>query len=382
MLDLSILCNRMAAVSPLPLRICSAGSRPADGLWELCPQSLICAAGQAAYTITDDFLFFALIRQKNTDRALLIGPATEYPVTAQARQRIAARLSVRGKAAQSLNSRLSQLPVIMLTDFLQQLSLLNYIINEEDTLFYAGQADPPQPLSAQPPQRQTPGHNTAQLETQLLSCVEAGDTEQLQQLLQSSRLQQSTTGVRYRDSLKAQKTLVVSSCALVARAAIRGGMDYDTALSLNDAYLLRLEKLRTVASVQQLMWQMMMDFTTRTAQLRLPAQCSPMIRRAVGHISRNLYGKLTVQSIAQALQVSRSYLSHQFIREMGQPLTDYIARQKIEEAIRLMQTNGPELAQIAYQLGFSSQSYFHKVFKKITGQSPGQYLRTGEIPIK
>lgn len=380
MLDLSILRSRMAAVSPLPLWVCPAGSKPAEGLWELCPQSLLCSAGQAAYTITDDFLFFAVIRQKNTALALLIGPATEYPVTPQARQRIAARLGVRGKAAQSLHTRLSQLPVIMLTDFLQQLSLLNYIINEEQTLFYAGQADPPQPLSAQPRQRQAPGHNTAQLEKQLLSCVETGDVEQLQQLLQSSRLQQATTAVRYRDSLRAQKTLVVSSCALVARAAIRGGMDYDVALCLNDAYLARLEKLRTVASVQQLMWQMMTDFTTRTAQLHLPALCSPRIRSAVSYIHQNLYGKLTAQAIAQALQVSRSYLSHQFIQEMGQPLTDYIARQKIGEAIRLMQTDGPELAQIAYQLGFSSQSYFHKVFKKITGQSPGQYLRGGKYP--
>ena len=46
-----------------------------------------------------------------------------------------------------------------------------------------------------------------------------------------------------------------------------------------------------------------------------------------------------------------------------------------------MQTTDMTLAQIAYQLSFSSQSYFHATFKKVTGVNPGKYPRNTQDKI-
>ena len=55
--------------------------------------------------------------------------------------------------------------------------------------------------------------------------------------------------------------------------------------------------------------------------------------------------------------------------------TSNIQEQKIAEARRQLETTNLPLSQIAMQLNFSSQNYFHHVFKKITGVTPNQYAQ-------
>lgn len=121
---------------------------------------------------------------------------------------------------------------------------------------------------------------------------------------------------------------------------------------------------------------MITDFTKRTHDLRLCSNCSPLVRDVARDINHRLHEKITVEDLAAKNKVSSSYLSHHFRQETGKRLSDYIAEQKIDEAIRLMQTTDMALAQIAYQLSFSSQSYFHATFKKVTGSNPGKYPRS------
>ena len=54
-------------------------------------------------------------------------------------------------------------------------------------------------------------------------------------------------------------------------------------------------------------------------------------------------------------------------------LTDFILREKIEEAKRLLRYSDKSLSLIANYLGFSSQSHFTKTFKKYAQKTPKQY---------
>ena len=70
-----------------------------------------------------------------------------------------------------------------------------------------------------------------------------------------------------------------------------------------------------------------------------------------------------------------SYLGREFKKSTGKTITLYIQEQKIAEARRQLETTNLPLSQIAMQLNFSSQNYFHHVFKKITGVTPNQYAQ-------
>ena len=84
----------------------------------------------------------------------------------------------------------------------------------------------------------------------------------------------------------------------------------------------------------------------------------------------NLTSALTTQEVADHLRLSRPYLSALFKKENGMTLSDYIATEKINEACRMLEYTDKSILEISTALGFSSQSHFTKVFKKINGTTP------------
>ncbi|MBQ2705601.1 MAG: helix-turn-helix transcriptional regulator, partial [Agathobacter sp.] len=77
--------------------------------------------------------------------------------------------------------------------------------------------------------------------------------------------------------------------------------------------------------------------------------------------------------IANALFISRSHLSTRFKQETGMNLTEYIHYIKISEAKHLLKHTDKNLLLISNYLGYSSQSHFTRIFKKMVGMSPIEY---------
>ena len=69
-------------------------------------------------------------------------------------------------------------------------------------------------------------------------------------------------------------------------------------------------------------------------------------------------------------RLSRPYLSALFKKENGITLSDYIASEKVKEACHMLEYTDKSILEISTALGFSSQSHFTKVFKKIKGVTP------------
>ncbi|WP_319481407.1 helix-turn-helix transcriptional regulator [uncultured Draconibacterium sp.] len=54
---------------------------------------------------------------------------------------------------------------------------------------------------------------------------------------------------------------------------------------------------------------------------------------------------------------------------------EFITLFRLKKAVSIMKMTDTNLAQIAYQVGFSAPSYFSKSFKKYYGKSPSEYLK-------
>jgi len=76
------------------------------------------------------------------------------------------------------------------------------------------------------------------------------------------------------------------------------------------------------------------------------------------------------------LFVSVGYLSKQFVKEEGMRFSDYLNKERMEEAIRLMAYyHSDNVKHIARQVGFGSNpQYFSQVFKRYTGFPPTEYI--------
>ena len=83
--------------------------------------------------------------------------------------------------------------------------------------------------------------------------------------------------------------------------------------------------------------------------------------------------ELSLSLVSQALEITPTYFSAFFMRQMGMGFNEYVTGQRIELAKQLLSATNKKINQIAAECGFRSASYFIVVFRKQVGISPGEF---------
>lgn len=105
---------------------------------------------------------------------------------------------------------------------------------------------------------------------------------------------------------------------------------------------------------------------------------SLLIERARLFIKENYTRPLALNDVAQALDVSPSYLSSVFKSDKGETYTKYILRLRMERAAKLLVSyKAGKVGDIAQEAGFTSTKYFDSAFKKYFGMTPNEYRQSG-----
>lgn len=106
---------------------------------------------------------------------------------------------------------------------------------------------------------------------------------------------------------------------------------------------------------------------------------SPYTSKAILFIQNNYSDKdLSIQKIADGIQMSASWLSVCFKKELACTINEYIKNTRIEKAKELLGRNEYKVYEVADLVGFSSSQYFSKVFYQETKRIPQQYRREPE----
>jgi AraC-like DNA-binding protein len=83
---------------------------------------------------------------------------------------------------------------------------------------------------------------------------------------------------------------------------------------------------------------------------------------------------LTITALANELDISIHHLSQVINDKYKMNFSEYINRQRIEEAKRLIEKESlANIADIAFNVGFNSLSSFNNAFKKFTATTPSQF---------
>lgn len=116
-------------------------------------------------------------------------------------------------------------------------------------------------------------------------------------------------------------------------------------------------------------------FITTLGELSRPSATadtrSPLVAEAE-KLARALLAapELSVAQLARALGCSADYLSRRFQGEKGQTLTRWIARERVAMARDLLTDPRHSVAEVGWMCGFSTASYFIRVFREQTGLTP------------
>ena len=165
----------------------------------------------------------------------------------------------------------------------------------------------------------------------------------------------------------------VVAAAVISRVCIDGGMELDTAYTLSDIYIRKADKAKTPEEVLDITAEMQIDFATRMRELNKRDAISLHVRRSIDYIYDNLHRQVTVNEIAEREGLSPGYFSRLFVKEVGLNVNLFINEAKVKTAQNMLIYSEFSIQEIALSLGFSSQSAFSAVFKKILNMSPRAY---------
>ena len=101
-----------------------------------------------------------------------------------------------------------------------------------------------------------------------------------------------------------------------------------------------------------------------------------IIRRAQQYITANIRSKLSVPMVAQNVDVSPSYLTALFRKNMQISPGEYIRRMKLQESKQMIRENNMSFTDIAAALHYSTVHHFSRQFKEKFGITPTEYARS------
>jgi AraC-like DNA-binding protein len=105
-----------------------------------------------------------------------------------------------------------------------------------------------------------------------------------------------------------------------------------------------------------------------------PNAPSPLVARCQLDVTKRLSDPaLNVQFLAARIPCSPNYLSHRFRQETGTNLISYIHQQRVAQACRLIGSTRLTTKELAHAVGFLDPTYFIRVFRRLTGRTPGSY---------
>lgn len=111
----------------------------------------------------------------------------------------------------------------------------------------------------------------------------------------------------------------------------------------------------------------------------LAAAADPAVGRALAALHRRPGHSWTVEELAEEAGLSRSSLAERFTRSLGRSPMSYLFDWRMEIAAAGLRDGTRSVIDLATDLGYESESAFHRAFKRRFGEPPGRYRRQQRI---
>jgi AraC-like DNA-binding protein/ligand-binding sensor protein len=150
----------------------------------------------------------------------------------------------------------------------------------------------------------------------------------------------------------------------------------DELVEANNRFLKRIESSKTIEEVSGSVRLIMEQMAGKIFSFQGIRHASAL-RKAERFIWENYSRKISLKEIADISGLSAPYFSTIFKDEMGENLSNYLNRLRVEKASTMLRETDSPISGISVACGFEDQSWFSKVFKCYTGFSPSKYREHG-----
>jgi AraC family transcriptional regulator len=101
-----------------------------------------------------------------------------------------------------------------------------------------------------------------------------------------------------------------------------------------------------------------------------------MLRRCIELMEARLEGDLRLSELARETNLSASHLIRSFRQSTGKTPYQFLLHRRVERAKILMRDHRTPLIEVGLASGFADKHHFSRVFRRVTGMTPGSYRRS------
>ena len=168
---------------------------------------------------------------------------------------------------------------------------------------------------------------------------------------------------------------------LISRVEISPVKSGSLSMEINSQNLKLVQEAKTIEELTDIIHTVVDRVSDTISSFRGIPHASAL-RKAENYILENYTRKISLKEIASVAGLSPPYFSTIFKEEMGENLSKYLNRLRVDKASRLLLETDMSLSEIAACCCFEDQSWFSKIFKAYTGISPGKYRNQGGETVK
>lgn len=148
---------------------------------------------------------------------------------------------------------------------------------------------------------------------------------------------------------------------------------HDLALHIVARYASPGEALR-IAKVYLLKWHSEGDLPYANLLRHTPHDDS-IVRRCEDWLQEHYRDSDAIAGVTGFAAIPERTLKRRFKAATGSPLIDYLQNVRVEQAKRLLENTELPIEEISERIGYSDASFFRRLFKRLTGLTPGHYRR-------
>lgn len=131
-------------------------------------------------------------------------------------------------------------------------------------------------------------------------------------------------------------------------------------------------EFRVYSDVYAIMGEFVRNNIVKSSE-NLPGRYIKIMKEILDYINKNFTNDITLQSMCELSHMSQTHFCRIFKKVTGDTFIHYINFKRVYEAEKLLRRTDTDITNIAYSVGFSSSSYFCKIFKYYYKLSPMKY---------
>ena len=182
---------------------------------------------------------------------------------------------------------------------------------------------------------------------------------------------------RVPDPVRNTKNYMIIMNTLLRKAAEQGGVHPIHIDQVSSDFAKKIEDLTMSTDRRGLMLEMFRTYT-RLVRSHSQKNLSPIVKKTILTIDADLSSDLSPGTLAKNQSVSLGYLSTVFKKDMGQSLSAYVRRRRMEYAAYLLETTSLQIQTVALHCGILDVQYFSKIFKSHFSKTPTDYRKDTE----